>query len=359
MPHLEPLRVGLIGYGYAGRTFHLPLIQAAAGLRFVAAASSQGEALRAVRPDAAVYADPADLVAAPDVDLVVVASPNDSHGRWTHAALAAGKHVVVDKPFALDLDEARGMVAAAERAGRLLAVFHNRRWDSDFLSVRRAIEDGLVGRVAHFESRIDRFRPQVRARWREQDVAGGGLWYDLGPHLVDQALQLFGLPQSVQADLARVRTGAATDDWAHVVLRYPGLRVVLQASMLVAGGSARMAVHGDRGSVLKALPDRQEAQLLAGLDPGAAEWGADPDPLRVWDEAGRETRRPAVPGDQASFYRQLALAVRGEAAHPVPPIQALAVMAVLEAARASAAADAAVAPALTAGERQAFDASRP
>jgi predicted dehydrogenase len=359
MSNQPPVRVGLIGFGYAGRTFHQPLIAATSGLRLAAAASSQGEALRALDPDIRVYENPGSLIADPDLDLVVVASPNDTHAPLALAALAAGKHVVVDKPFALDLDEARVVCAAAERAGRILAVFHNRRWDTDFLSVQDAIADGLIGRVTHFESRIDRFRPQVRVRWREQDVPGGGLWYDLGPHLVDQALQLFGLPETVTAEIAALRPGAQTDDWALAVLRYPQTRVVLQASMLVAGGSARMVAHGERGSLRKALPDPQEAQLLAGVRPGDRGWGLDPDPLQVWDAQDAAAPRPAARGDQGAFYRQLAAAVRGEVANPVPPVQALAVMAVIEAAQRSAASAQAVAPALTVEERAAFAASRP
>jgi predicted dehydrogenase len=327
---LEPVRLGLIGFGYAGRVFHAPLIAATEGVALVAVASSRPDDVRAAIGNVPVEETPERLIARDDVELVVVASPNDSHAPLALAALASGKHVVVEKPFALSLDEARDVSIAAERAGRLLAVFHNRRWDSDFLSIRAAIARGDLGDVVHFESHFDRFRPQVRDRWRERAGGGGGIWYDLGPHLIDQALQLFGLPEQVEASLANVRPGALADDWAHAVLHYPDKRVILHASMLVAGGSARFTVHGTAGSLVKHRGDPQEAQLLAGMLPGTPGWGEDDDPLVFHD--GKNSRElPLVAGDQRTFYREMAGAIRGGGANPVPPFQSLAVMAVIEA----------------------------
>lgn len=324
------VRVGLIGFGYAGRTFHAPLIGATGEVALVAVASSRPEAVRSALPGVLVHETPAALLARDDIDLVVIATPNDSHAPLALAALAAGKHVVIDKPFALSLIEARAVIAAAERAGRLVSVFHNRRWDGDYLSVRAAIDRGDIGEVVHFESRFDRFRPIVRDRWRERAAPGGGIWYDLGPHLIDQALQLFGLPDAIEASIATLRPGGAGDDWAHAILHYPGRRVILQASMLVAGGSARFTVHGTAGSIAKQRADQQEAQLLAGMIPGASGWGEDGDPLVLHD--GDRTRDlPMLPGDQRGFYRGIAAAVRGEGANPVPPHEALAVMALIDA----------------------------
>lgn len=348
-----PMRAGLIGFGYAGRTFHAPLIAATEGITLAAVASSRPEEVRAAIGDDAVVDTPDDLVTRDDIDLVVVASPNDSHAPLALAALAAGKHVVVEKPFALTLDEARGVAAAAERAGRLLSVFHNRRWDGDFLSLQAAIDRGEIGQVVHFESHFDRFRPLVRDRWRERAVPGGGIWYDLGPHLIDQALQLFGVPDVVEASLATLRPGGHADDWAHAVLHYPGKRVILHASMLVAGGVPRFTIHGTTGSLVKQHGDPQEAQLLAGMRPGAPGWGEDDDLLMLHD--GQESRAlPAIAGDQRGFYRGMVAAVRGEGPNPVPPAQALAVMAVLEAGQRASAERRAIVPALTVQERAAF-----
>jgi predicted dehydrogenase len=324
------IRVGLIGFGYAGRTFHAPLIGATEGIALAAVASSQPEAVRAALGDVAVVATPEALIARDDIDVIVVASPNNSHAPLAIAALEAGKHVVVEKPFALSLDEAREVVAAAERAGRLLSVFHNRRWDGDFLSVKAAIDRGDIGAVVHFESHFDRFRPAVRDRWRERDTPGGGIWYDLGPHLIDQALQLFGLPEAIEASLATLRPNGQAHDWAHAILHYPTRRVILHASMLVAGGSARFTVHGTAGSLVKPGADQQEAQLLAGIVPGAPGWGADADALVLHDGEGSRHVSP-LPGDQRGFYRGLVAAIRGEGPNPVPPVEALAVMALIEA----------------------------
>lgn len=347
-----PIRVGLIGYGFSGKTFHAPLIASVAGLELCAVSSRDAGKVQADFPGMAVHADPHALIAAEHIDLVVIATPNETHAPLARAAIAAGKHVVIDKPFTLDLGEARGLVALPDDRGVLLSVFHNRRWDSDFLTVRAAIDANVVGDVTHFESHFDRFRPDVRDRWRERSGPGSGVWYDLGPHLVDQALLLFGLPDTVQASIATQRPGAMTDDWAHVVLSYGERRVILQASMLVAGGVDRFTVHGTAGSMTKHCADHQEAQLLSGMRPGDANWGEDPDPLVIHAANGQREQR-AVPGDQRHYYFGIAAAVRGAAKNPVAPIEALAVMAVVEAAFLSAKTGTTTALALTDRERDA------
>lgn len=345
------IRVGLIGYGFSGKTFHAPLIAGVPGLKLCAVASRDAGKVTADIPDARVYGTPREMLAANDIDLVVIATPNDTHAPLARAAIDAGKHVVIDKPFTLDLAEARALVALSHDRNLLLSVFHNRRWDSDFLSVKRAIEDGVIGTVSHFESHFDRFRPAVRDRWREHAVAGGGIWFDLGPHLVDQAVQLFGLPDRVRASLAKQRTGAVADDWAHVVLSYAERRVVLHAGMLVAGGTNRFTVHGDAGSLVKRTIDRQEAQLLAGMVPGAPGWGEDPDPLLVYDGSAAPREIPASRGDQRLYYSGIADGLSGMGPNPVPPVQALWVMAIVEAAQRSSLSQTSVALALTDGER--------
>lgn len=352
-----PLRVALIGYGFAGKTFHAPLIRSVPGLALATVVSRDAGKVHADLPDVDVVADAATAFADPRLDVVVIASPNDTHAPLARAAMEAGKHVVVDKPFALDLAQARELAAIAAREQRVLSVFQNRRWDSDFLGVRQAMEDGRLGEVTHVESHIDRFRPQVRARWREQAGAGAGLWYDLGPHLVDQALCLFGVPDRVWASLAIQRDGGESTDWAHVVLEYGARRVVLHASMLVAGGSPRFIVHGTQGSLVKAKIDPQEAQLLVGLRPGQDGWGVDPDPLVLYDGDGQATRVPAPLGDQSRYYAMYRDAVLGHATLPVSPAQAIGVMAVIEAAMVSAASGRAQVPQLDADERGAWPAT--
>jgi predicted dehydrogenase len=328
----DAIHVGLIGYGYSGKTFHGPLVSAEHGLRLATVVSSKPDAVHADYPHVDVCADPMVAIASNDIDLIVIASPNDTHYRLARAALLAGKHVVVDKPFVLCVDHARELIQLARSKKCLLAAFHNRRWDSDFLSVRKCIEENMIGDVFHFESHFDRFRPHVRQRWRELKGIGSGVWWDLGPHLVDQALQLFGLPDRVQANLARQREGATTDDWAHVVMDFGERRIILHAGMLVAGGGARFLIHGTLGSLVKRAGDPQEAQLLRGMKPHDAGWGIDPDEPYLYEAGGSVRRLATVPGDQSRFYAGINGVLRGNAGNPVPAEQALAVTAVLEAA---------------------------
>jgi predicted dehydrogenase len=328
--------VGLIGYGMAGRVFHAPLIRATAALDLKAIVNSRVAEVAALDPAIACVERVEDLFADPAIDLVVIATPSATHAALAADALRAGKHVVVDKPFALSLAEARSLAALAQSVDRRLAVFHNRRFDSDFLSIRAAIDNGTVGRVTHFESHFDRFRPEVRDRWREDGSAGSGVWFDLGPHLVDQALALFGSPDAVSADILALRTGAAADDWAHVILRYADKRVVLHASLNAPGGdrggAPRFTVHGTEGTIVKRTLDPQEAQLIAGLRPGDAGWGVDDDPLEHRDGDGCMTQHPAEIGCQERFYAGVAEALLTGGPLPVSTQDAVAVQEVIEAA---------------------------
>lgn len=329
----ESVNVALLGYGYAGRVFHAPLIAATDGLVLHTIVSSQASAGDGF-PSARRVADRAQALADPAIDAVVVATPNDTHAALACEALAAGKHVLVDKPFATTGAEARRIVDAAGRAGRVVSVFQNRRWDADFLTVRRLLESGELGRIAEFHSHFDRFRPQVRARWRESDAPGAGLWFDLGPHLLDQALQLFGTPQAIQADIDAQREHAHGDDWFDVVLHYPRMRAVLHAGSLVADARLRFAVHGERGSFVKHGLDTQEDALRAGRQPGGADWGLDPsDGLLTRMDGDGHASTVAVSserGDHRRCYAQWRDAIAGSAPPPVTAAQALQLMELLE-----------------------------
>jgi len=336
------IRVGLIGYGYASRTFHAPLLEAVPGLELVAVSSSDAAKVRAERPAVRMHADPLELIACADIDLVVIPTPNDTHHPLARAALLAGRHVVVDKPFTVTLAQGEELVRLARERGRVLSVFHNRRWDGDFLTVERLVREGALGRIVEMASSFDRFRPEVRARWREGRNSGSGLWYDLGPHLLDQAVRLFGWPQAIGLDRAALREGALADDWFRARLRYEGLRVTLRAGTLVAAPAPRFAVHGTRGSFVKEGLDPQEDALKAGArptGPGAAGWGVESAPARLVlrDDAGTLVERTQVldPGDYPRYYAALAAAIRGEGPNPVPAEEALDVIALVEAGIAS------------------------
>jgi predicted dehydrogenase len=334
------LQVALVGYGFVGQTFHAPLIAAVDGLRLHSVVSRSAGLVRAAYPDVQVHADLETALRDPAVDLVVIATPNVLHAEQAREALTAGKHVVVDKPFTVTPHEAREVIAHAQRAERVLSVFHNRRWDSDFLTLRSLLTTGVLGEITQFESHFDRFRPEVRDRWREREGAGSGLWYDLGPHLVDQALQLFGAPIAVSADIGMQRQGAQSDDYFHVQLRYARLRVLLHASTLVVANDRRFAVHGTRGSFLKDGLDPQEAALKAGHTPGGAGWGSDSRSATLTINVGdvTESRQvSAIPGDYRRFYAGLRDAILGAGINPVPATDALMVMELIEAGRQSAA----------------------
>lgn len=260
----DSIRVGILGYGYATKTFHAPLIAGTPGMEIAVISSSDAAKVHADWPNVRVAPSPADVINDPGIDVIVIPTPNDTHFPLAKAALEAGKHVVVDKPFTVTLSEARELDALARHTGLLLSVFHNRRWDSDFLTVKSLLAEGALGEVVYFESHFDRWRPQVRDRWREQAGPGTGIWFDLGPHLIDQALALFGLPVSIQVDLAQLRPGARTTDYFHAVLNYPQRKVVLHSSMFAAAETARYIVHGSRGSFIKFGVDPQEDHLKAG-----------------------------------------------------------------------------------------------
>src|SRR5690606_8109645 len=337
----EPLNVALIGYGLAGQVFHAPLLQATPGLRLHSIVSSRAGEIRASHPQVRVCAQASEVLADPAIDLVVVATPNDTHAPLAQAALRAGKHVVVDKPFALDLDQARAVAAEARDCGRVLSVFHNRRWDADFLTLRGLLASGALGEVAELHSHFDRFRPQVPDRWRDREGPGAGLWYDLGPHLADQALQLFGPPLAVYADLGLQREGATAVDYFHVQLRYARLRVLLHGGSLVPGHGLRFAVHGSAGSWIKHGLDPQEDALRAGRVPDEGGWGRDPRPgtfLRVGDgTTAADAGTPAVDGNWPAYYAGVRAAIVHGTAPPVAADSALLAQAVLEAALESAA----------------------
>ena len=299
------IRVALLGRGMAGTVFHAPLVRALPELELAIVAGS---------------ADSAAAIASPDIDLVVIATPNLTHVPLARAALEAGKHVVVDKPFATDVAGADALIELAAARGRMLTVFHNRRWDGDFLTVRQLIGSGRLGEVLLFEAHWDRFRPVPRAGWRETADEGSGLLWDLGPHLIDQALLLFGQPDSVSADVASQREGAAVDDYFALTLHYGRRRVVLSASSLVAQARPRFAVHGTGGSYVKHGLDPQEEALKAGATAPAT---GDPrqDGILTGADGGCESV-PTLPGRYLAFYEGVVEAMAGRAAPPVAPADA-------------------------------------
>ena len=329
----DSIRVGLIGYGYASKTFHAPLIAGTPGMALAAVSSSDATKVHADWPGVPVVSEPKHLFNDPNIDLIVIPTPNDTHFPLAKAALEAGKHVVVDKPFTVTLSQARELDALAKSLGRLLSVFHNRRWDSDFLTVKALLSEGTLGEITFFESHFDRFRPQVRNRWREQAGPGSGIWYDLAPHLLDQAVNLFGLPVSMTVDLAQLRPGAQTTDYFHAVLSYPQRRIVLHGTMVAAAESARYILHGTRGSYVKFGLDPQEERLKNGERLPQEDWGYDMRDgvvTKVEGETLVEETLLTSPGNYPAYYAAVRDALNGTGENPVPASQAIQIMELIE-----------------------------
>lgn len=338
------MRVALVGYGLAGSAFHAPVIAAVSGVRLAMVVT--GDPIRAAAArDGYPTADVVPTVdavweRAGELDVAVIASPNRTHVPLALAALDAGLDVVVDKPMAPSVADGLRLLDAADAAGRLLTVYHNRRWDADFLTLRRLLADGALGDVLRFESRFERWRPEPKPGWRQSPDPddAGGLLFDLGTHLIDQALVLFGPARDVYAELDARRTASAVDDDSFVAIRHgSGTRSHLWLSTVAARVGPRMRVLGTRSAWEKHGLDPQEAALRGGRRPDGQDWGAEPESahgrLGVGDEV-RAVRSEA--GDYPAFYRSLVRAIRDGGPPPVDARDAVAVLRVIEAARESA-----------------------
>ena len=350
----SPLRVGLIGYGLAGSAFHAPLIESVPGLRLASIVTGNPErAARAGSTHAAVLPSADALLRSADGhDLVVVASPNRFHAPLGLAALEAGLHLVVDKPLAANAADARRLASAAREGGLVAAVFHNRRWDGDFLTLRRLLDEGKLGEVLRYESRFDRWRPEVSGgSWREATAPedAGGTLFDLGPHLIDQALWLLGPAVRVYAEVRRLRPGAAVDDDFFVALEHEaGTRSHLWGSQAAAQPGPRLRVVGSRAAYVKWGLDVQESQLRAGERPDAPDFGREPP--ECWGLLGTEDETERVetePGRYVTFYEAMERAIREGGRPPVPLEAGIATLAVIEAAFESARTGATVEPAVS------------
>ena len=344
-PANTPIRVALIGYGLAGASFHAPFIVTTPSLALCAIVTRDPERrARAAHDHPGVrLVDDADALwgQASELDLVVVATPNRTHVPLARAALEAGLPVVVDKPFAPTAAEGEALIHEARRRGLLLTVYHNRRWDGDFITLRRLVAAGSLGTVLRFESRFDRWRPTPKGNWRERGdpAEAGGILYDLGSHLIDQALVLLGPVTSVYAELDRRREGAEADDDSFLALAHAsGARSHLGMSAVAAQTIVRLRVLGSRAAYVKHGLDVQEEALRRGERPDRPGWGDEP--AERWGSLGAGDDVHPVPtarGEYPAFYAGVARALREGGPAPVDPEDALAGLRIIEAARRSAA----------------------
>jgi len=334
--------VGLIGFGLAGRAFHAPVIHAVPGLRLAAIVQRNGNEAATQYPEVRVVRTLVELLNIREIRLVVIATPNDSHYQLAHRCLTAGRDVLVDKPFTTTLEKAVALVEFAKKQGRLISVYQNRRYDGDFQALLQIAKNGTLGRIVSFEANYDRFRPQLKpGAWRERSGPGNGIFFDLGPHLIDYALTLFGLPDAVTADIRIQRDGAVVDDTFDVALHYEnGLRADLRSSILAVAPRPHFLVHGTHGAFFKQTVDPQELNLRYGKIPSEGPWGAEPE--ENWgvltaseNSAVAQKRVPSVNCDFRDFYANLRDAILGKAELAVSPEWAVDVMRLLELARQS------------------------
>ena len=336
------INVGLIGFGLAGRAFHAQVISRVPGMRLAAILQRTGDEAGKAYPDAKIVRSLDELLALPDIRLIVIASPNDTHAPFARAALASGHDVVVDKPFTTSYAEAVDLVNFAEKSGRFLTVYQNRRYDGDFQAIRELVAAGTLGRIVRFETHYDRFRPNFKTNaWREQRVAGAGILFDIGPHLIDHAMVLFGKPEAVTADVRIERQGGLADDAFDIMFLYPdSMRAVLSSDILAVSQRPRFLLFGTKGAFVKQTVDPQENNLRFGTLPEKGAWGAEPEEnwgvLTLSDGTNATQRRiPSGTGDYRDFYANVRDVLEGKAKPFVSLPYALDVMRALEVCRAS------------------------
>lgn len=335
---VDEISVGLIGYGMAARVFHAPVMQSVPRLKLKKVVERHGDEACARHPTVEVVRDAAALFQDAEIALIVIATPNISHFDLARQSLLAGKHVVVEKPFTTTSEQAERLIDLSRRQNRLLSVHQNRRWDGDFQTVKKILGGQLLGRLVEYESHYDRFRDYQRPKaWREEAGEGSGILFDLGPHLIDQAQVLFGLPQRITADIRIQREFATAVDNFELILHYDNLKVTLKAGMLVREQSPRFILHGTKGSFIKYGFDPQEESLKRGGTPRAPNWGEEPRELwgTLRTQLGGlhlEGQVQTIAGCYQAYYQNIVDAIEGREELAVKPEEARNTIRIIEAA---------------------------
>lgn len=326
-----PIATAILGYGYSAKTFHEPFLRQLDAFRLIAASGSTANEAQLFWPGLVVCKTAQQAIALPEVELVIITTPNDSHFELARQALLAGKHVLIDKPMVCSSHQALQLEQLATQQNRVLSTYHNRRWDGDFLTLQTLIRQNQLGRIKRFESHFDRARPTPKVRWREQQGEGTGIWFDLAPHLLDQCVQLFGLPEAISGEIARLRPGAEADDYFHIHLHYPDLSASLHSSPYCYGRPLRYDVQGEQARYVKYGLDPQEERLKAGKAFATASWSADEFANfgRIhWLD--RDERVATEAGRYQTLFEQLARAIRYGEKNPVPVDQVTGIIRLLE-----------------------------
>lgn len=334
-----PIKTGIIGFGLSGQVFHAPFLHVHEGFEIRKVVERNDEKSKAIYPYVKVVKDYMDLIRDPEIDLIVHCTPNIYHFPYVKACLEAGKHVVIEKPFTPTAKEADELISIAESKDLKIFVYQNRRWDGDFLTIKKVLESGELGQIHHYEAHFDRYSPKpTRALWREDVQPGSGNLYDLGSHLIDQALQLFGQPESLSADIQSQRDNTIVDDYFKLNLKYTNKEAVLTAGMLVKDIGPRYIIRGSKGTFTKYGIDPQEAALKQGLMPDSENWGVE-DPqfygtLTFGDSEKKESNRiKTEPGNYMGFYDNVYDVIINSRELAVKPVEARNVIALIEQAR--------------------------
>ena len=307
----QQLNVGIVGFGVTAQVMHAPFLKTLPYYNVVAVVERHSEKSKAFFGDMTVLKSFDALLEQSDIDLVVITTPNESHFEYAKKAAEAGKHVVLEKPFTITSADAAALVRISKDTNRIISPFHNRRYVADFRTMRQLVRQNLLGDIHEFEGRYDRYRPEAKpAAWREAPKPGSGVFYDLGPHLIDQALCLFGLPQTITADVRLQRPHAKVDDYFEVQLDYGFTKVTLKAGMLVREPGPRYLIHGTKGSFIKSGDDVQEALLKSGILPTATDWGVEPEEqygLLHTETNGQVVKQkvPSLQGNFGLYYQHL------------------------------------------------------
>jgi scyllo-inositol 2-dehydrogenase (NADP+) len=335
---MPPIKTALLSFGMSGKLFHAPFIKAHSGFQLIGAWERTAKNIQAIYPSAHSYASLQALLKDQSIELVVVNTPNYTHYEYAKAALLAGKHIIVEKAFTTTVAEAVALKVLAEKHQRKISVFQSRRWDSDFKTVQKILNENWLGDIVEAELRFDRYRPAMSTKaHKETNLPGSGLLNDLGPHLIDQAICLFGMPQALMAEIRMTRPGSQVDDWFDISLHYLDKRVRLKAGFFVREAVPAYAIHGSKGSFLKTRGDIQEKSLLAGKTPNAAGWGIEPENeegILHTEKDGMHIRKkiPTEVGNYFTYYDCIYKALRENKAMPVTCEEGIAVMKVIEAA---------------------------
>ncbi len=331
----QEINVAILGFGLSGSTFHAPLILATKGLKLTHILSSQQARIKAIFPNVKVTQNLDQILTDNNINLIINTLPNQEHFNITRKCLEAGKHVVVEKPFVVNSEDGEKLIKLADHKNLLLSIYHNRRYDNGYLTLQKNIN--RLGKIYLYEAYFDRFRPIVNLqKWREQDGIGTGILYDLGSHLIDQAINLFGKPQKVSADLQMQRPNAQAVDYFHLTLFYNNLRVILGSSSIMASARPTLAAYGDQGSFVKFGLDPQEEALRSGLSPLDANYGKEPilnhgKLTRFTDNQLIEEELPSEKGNYLEYYQGIYQALSTNAPAPVTAYSGLAVIQVIEA----------------------------